>query len=68
VKPARELARRLLGSAGRDAEGLGKEYSDSACDEIIYAAFLADVNNGPEPVELPVEEAHIKTVLPMEEI
>ena len=60
MKPARELARRLLGSAGREAEGLGKEYSDSACDEIICAAFLADPNNAPEPEEVVVK-------LPMEE-
>jgi len=56
VKPARELARRLLGSSGRDAEGNAIEYSDAACDECICASFLADVNNQPEPVELPMEE------------
>ena len=55
IKPARELARQLLGSAGRDDEGNAKEYSDGACDEVIYAAFLADPNNGPEPQELPYE-------------
>jgi hypothetical protein len=55
IKPARELARQLLGSAGRDDAGNAKEYSDGACDEIIYAAFLADPNNSPEPEELPYE-------------
>jgi hypothetical protein len=55
VKPARELARRLLGSAWRDAEGNALEYSDAACDECICASFLADMNNQPEPVELPME-------------
>jgi hypothetical protein len=60
VKPARELARQLLGSSGRDDEGTAKEYSDAACDEVICAAFLADPNNAPEP-----EEVVIK--LPMEE-
>jgi len=56
IVPARELARRLLGSAWRDAEGNAKEYSDAACDECICASFLADVNNQPEPVELPMEK------------
>jgi transcriptional regulator of met regulon len=61
VKPARELARQLLGSSGRDDEGTAKEYSDAACDEVICASFLADVNNQPEPtkddaLKLPMEE------------
>jgi hypothetical protein len=60
IKPARELARQLLGSSGRDAEGNAKEYSDAACDECICASFLADVNNAPEPeepvIKLPMEE------------
>jgi len=59
IKPARELARQLLGSSGRDDEGTAKEYSDAACDEVICAAFLADPNNAPEPedvtIELPME-------------
>jgi hypothetical protein len=61
IKPARELARQLLGSSGRDDEGRAKEYSDAACDEVICAAFLADPNNGPEPEEtvinLPMEKS-----------
>ena len=64
IKPARELARQLLGSAGRDDEGNAKEYSDGACDEVIYAAFLADLNNQPEPMELPYEEVSDPTYLP----
>jgi hypothetical protein len=72
VKPARELARQILGSAGRDDEGNAKEYSDGACDEVIYAAFLADPNNAPEPLELPREEKdmqdYIDAELPMEKI
>ena len=67
IKPARELARQLLGSAKRDDEGNAVEYSDGACDEVIYAAFLADPNNGPEPQELPTEEHSAIVELPMEE-
>jgi len=55
IKPARELARQLLGSAGRDDAGNAKEYSDGACDEMICSSFLVDPNNGPEPQELPYE-------------
>ena len=68
IQPAYELARRLLGSQGRDDSGGAVDYKDGVCLEVICAAFNADPNNQPEPVELPVEEAHIKTVLPMEEI
>lgn len=72
IKPARELARQLLGSSGRDEEGNAKEYSDGACDEVICAAFLADVNNAPEPQEPPREEKdmqdYVISELPMEEI
>lgn len=68
IKPARELARQVLGSAGRDDGGNAKEYSDGACDEIIYAAFLADPSNGPEPQELPTEKTPEPPTLPMEAI
>jgi len=57
IKPARELARQMLGSAGRDEEGQGKEYSDAACDEVIFADFLADPNHGPEPLDTETEES-----------
>jgi hypothetical protein len=71
IKPARELARRLLGSSGRDDEGNAKEYSDGACDEMIFASFLADVNNQPDPgdiTEVVVEESQAPPNLPMEAI
>ena len=68
IKPARELARRLLGSSGRDAEGFAKEYSDGACDEVIHAAFLADVNNAEDPGEIAKEETQAPPIIPMEEI
>jgi len=71
IVPARELARHLLGSSGRDEEGNAKEYSDGACDEVICAAFLADLNNQPEPMEPPKEEKdmqdYVKAELPMED-
>ena len=70
IKPARELARRLLGSSGRDDEGNAKEYSDGVCDEMIYSRFLTDPNNSPEPQELPKEEKdmqdYVNAELPME--
>jgi hypothetical protein len=45
IKPAIELARRRLGSAGRDEAGNATEYSDGACMEIICASFSQDPNN-----------------------
>lgn len=69
IKPARELARRLLGSSGRDDEGNAKEYSDGACDEVIHAAFLADPNNSEDPGNgVPAEETQAPPTLPMETI
>jgi hypothetical protein len=67
IKPARELARRLLGSSGRDEEGNATEYSDGACDEVICAAFIADPNNEPETLNVPKEETPAPPTLPMEE-
>jgi hypothetical protein len=67
IKPARELARQLLGSSGRDDEGNAKEYSDGACDEVIAAAFLANPNNIADPGEgVPTEGTQAPTTLPME--
>lgn len=54
IKPARELARRLMGSAGRDKDGNAVEYSDGAVDEMIYAEFLNDPNHQPETENVPV--------------
>lgn len=69
IKPARELARKLLGSAKRDGEGNAVEYSDGAVEEVIHASFLADPNNQPEPVAVQTEAespTQIQSV-PMEE-
>jgi hypothetical protein len=68
IDPAIELARRLLGSKGRDSEGAALEYSEGECYECICASFLADLNNQPEPVELPTEERENAVKLPMENI
>lgn len=59
IKPALELARQRLGSKGRDDEGKAVEYSDGAAYECICAEFLADPNNMPEPVEIPIEDEPI---------
>lgn len=61
ISPARELARRQMGSAGRDEQGNAVEYSDGAVDEMIYASYLADPNNHLEVdqeviVKIPTEE------------
>ena len=62
IQPAYELARRILGSSGRDETGQATEYKDGACLEVICAAFNADPNNQPEP-----EEPHAAPTLPMED-
>lgn len=65
IKPARELARRLMGSAGRDEEGNAVEYSDGAVEEMIHAAFIADPNNqtgdedAPVVIQVPTEDIAI---------
>jgi hypothetical protein len=45
IKPAMEMARKKLGSAGRDESGEAQEYSDGACMEIICTSFVQDPNN-----------------------
>ena len=70
IQPAYELARRILGSQGRDDSGNAVEYKDGACLEVICAAFNADVNNQPDPgdgIESVTEEAQ-SPILPMETI
>lgn len=46
---AQELARRLLGSAGRDQEGMAVEYSTGATMEVICADFI--VGNQDIPIQ-----------------
>lgn len=45
IKPAMELARRKLGSAGRDEAGTATEYSDGACMEVICVSYAQDPHN-----------------------
>jgi hypothetical protein len=68
IDPAIELARKLLGSKGRDDSGNAKEYSEGECYECICAAFLADPNNAEDPtnLEMPTEEPKEPPTLPME--
>lgn len=54
IKPSQELARRLMGSAGRDKDGNAVEYSDGAVEEMIHAEFLNDPNNTIEAEDQPV--------------
>ncbi len=53
VIPAFELARRNLGSKGKDDEGVAVEYSDGACLEVVAAEYLNDPANN-----VLAEEAH----------
>ena len=46
--PALEKVRRMLGSAGRDAEGAGVDYSLGVCLEAILADFNAAAGDEPE--------------------
>jgi hypothetical protein len=57
IKPAYEKARLHLGSKGRDDEGYAEEYADGACQEMICAAFLANLDYEPEKeeIKLPME-------------
>lgn len=45
IKPAMEMARRKLGSAGRDDAGNAQEYPDGVVWEIICVSYLQDPNN-----------------------
>jgi len=68
ISPAIELARRMLGSKGRDDEGNAVEYSEGACYEVICAAFNADPNNVEDPgdIEAVTEETVAPPAIPME--
>lgn len=59
ISTAFEKARMLLGSAGRDAEGNAKDYSDGVCLEVICADWLADPNHN---TPIPQEETDVNQV------
>lgn len=63
IKPAQELARRLMGSAGRDKDGNAMEYSDGAVEEMIHTEFLNDPNNNIE-----AEDASVVIQVPTEDV
>ena len=56
ISVALELARRNLGSKGRDSEGSAIEYSDGACYEALAANYINDPNNYPETAEAEQKE------------
>ncbi len=70
ISPAVELARRILGSKGRDDEGNAKDYTEGECYEVICAAFNADLNNMEDPadIESVTEKPIAPPSIPMEEI
>jgi hypothetical protein len=45
IIPAQELARRNMGTAGRDEQGNAIEFSDSSTEEVIHQEFLNDAAN-----------------------
>jgi hypothetical protein len=55
IKPAQELARRILGSAGKDEDGMAIEYSRGAVEEVIHADFLVGNQGAYEPENEPKE-------------
>ena len=55
ILPARELARKRLGSQEIDSEGDSHDYSDSVVEELIHAEFLADANNIDAPPQSMVQ-------------
>lgn len=60
IKPAMELTRRRLGSAGRDDAGNAKDYSDGVVIEMWAAEVLADPNYL-EPSPIPEEKNDISS-------
>lgn len=45
IRPALELAKNMIGSVGKDDEGISKDASDGAAAEMISVEFLNDPNN-----------------------
>lgn len=45
VRPALELAKMKMGSAGKDDEGISYDYSDGQAAEVIFVEYLNDPNN-----------------------
>jgi hypothetical protein len=49
IEPAKELARRNIGSVGKDEEGNSKDASDGACFEVMATEYLNDPANNVLP-------------------
>jgi hypothetical protein len=45
IKPALQLAKKVLGSAKKDDEGISQDYSDGSAAEMIFADWLSDPAN-----------------------
>jgi hypothetical protein len=45
IKPALQLAKKQLGSARKDDEGISQDYSDGVAAEVIFADWLSDPAN-----------------------
>lgn len=61
VRPALDLAKKNIGSVGKDEEGMAKDASDGAALEAIAADFLSDPNNFYEDPETMDESMGITT-------
>lgn len=55
IRPGIEKMKTVIGSVGKDEDGMAKDASDSYAVEMAFAEILADENLG---VEEPVEETH----------
>lgn len=62
VKPALELAKKNIGTVGKDEEGNGKDASDGAALEAVCADFLSDPNNNFDTDALAADEAQLKGI------
>jgi hypothetical protein len=58
ARPALNLAKAIIGSVGKDDEGISKDASDGAAAESVFAAFLADPANEVLATGEPVEESN----------
>jgi hypothetical protein len=56
VKPSLVLAKRVIGSKGRDDDGMAIEASDGAALECIAASYLIDPNNNAIADGMPITE------------
>lgn len=60
IKPALALAKKNIGTVGKDSEGMAVDASDGAALEMVCADFLSDPNNGYDTDALNKDEAQLK--------